>query len=168
MKISIIVAASANGVIGAGGELPWHLPDDFRYFKQVTMGKPIVMGRRTWESIGKPLPGRRNIVITRQPGFEAEGAAVVDSPQAAVAAAEGAGELMIIGGGEIYRRFLPRADTVYMTLVRANVEGDTHFPPLDEREWVLESRERHDADERHAFDFEFQVYRRRYFDCPST
>lgn len=161
MKISIVVAASSNGVIGAGGELPWHLPDDFRYFKQVTMGKPIVMGRRTWESIGKPLPGRLNIVVTRLPDFAAEGASVVDSPQAAVAAAEGAGELMIIGGGEIYRRFLPRADTVYMTLVRANVEGDTHFPPLDEREWVLESRERHDADERHAFDFEFQVYSRR-------
>ena len=160
MKISIIVAASANGVIGAGGELPWHLPDDFRYFRQVTMGKPVVMGRRTWESIGKPLPGRRNIVVTRQPGFEAEGASVVDSPQAAVAAAEGAGELMVIGGGEIYRRFLPNAATVYMTLVRANVEGDTHFPPLDEREWALESRERHAADERHAFDFEFQVYGR--------
>ena len=161
MKISLIVAASANGVIGADGELPWHLPDDFRYFKQVTMGKPIVMGRRTWESIGRPLPGRQNIVVTRQPDFEAAGATVADSPDAAVAAAEEAGELMIIGGGEIYRRFLPVADKVYLTSVDAEVEGDTHFPALDDSEWALESSERHEADERHAYAFEFRVYGRR-------
>ncbi len=161
MKISLIVAASANGVIGASGELPWHLPDDFRFFKQVTMGKPIVMGRRTWESIGRPLPGRQNIVITRQSGYEATGASVVDSPEAAVEAAEGADEIMIIGGGEIYRRFLPLADRVYLTRVEADVEGDTFFPTLGEAEWTVESSERHEADERHAYAFTFRTYRRR-------
>ncbi len=160
MKISLIVAASANGVIGAGGELPWHLPDDFRFFKEVTMGKPIVMGRRTWESIGRPLPGRQNIVITRQSGFEAPGASVVDSPEAAVEAAGEAEEVMIIGGGEIYRRFLPLADRVYLTRVDADIDGDTFFPDLEEGEWTVESREPHDADERHAYAFEFRVYGR--------
>ena len=99
----MIVAASANGVIGADGGLPWHLPADFRFFKQVTMGKPIIMGRRTWESIGRPLPGRQNIVITRQAGYQAEGATVVASPEAAIEVVDGAEEIMIIGGGEIYR-----------------------------------------------------------------
>ena len=160
MRISLIVAASANGVIGADGELPWHLPDDFRFFKQVTMGKPIVMGRRTWESIGRPLPGRQNIVITRQTGFEATGASVVDSPEAAVEAAGDQDEIMIIGGGEIYRRFLPMADRVYLTRVDATIEGDTFFPALDEGEWAVDSSERHDADERHAYAFEFRVYSR--------
>ncbi len=160
MNISIIVAASANRVIGAGGELPWHLPDDFRYFKQITMGKPIVMGRRTWESIGRPLPGRKNIVMTRRVGYEAEGASVVDSPEAAVAAAGDEGEIMIIGGGEIYRRFLPLTATVYLTHVEAEIDGDTHFPALPEREWQLVSSEAHPADDRHAYAFEFRVYAR--------
>ncbi len=161
MKISLIVAASANGVIGADGELPWHLPDDFRYFKQVTMGKPIVMGRRTWESIGRPLPGRQNIVVTRQRDFEAAGTTVVDSPEAAVATADETDELMIIGGGEIYRRFLPIAHRVYLTRVEVDVEGDTFFPALDDAEWRLASTESHPADERHAWAFEFRVYERR-------
>ena len=161
MKIGLIVAASANGAIGAAGELPWHLPDDFRYFKQVTMGKPIVMGRRTWESIGRPLPGRQNIVVTRQTGFEARGATVVESPEAAVDAVSEVEEVMIIGGGEIYRRFLPIADTVYLTFVDAHVDGDTYFPALDENEWRLDSSERHEADDRHAHAFEFRVYVRR-------
>ncbi len=161
MKISLIVAASANGVIGVDGELPWHLPDDFRFFKQVTMGKPIVMGRRTWESIGRPLPGRQNIVITRQSGFEAPGASVVDSPEAAVEAVNDADEVMIIGGGEIYRRFLPMADRVYLTRVDADIEGDTFFPALEDSEWKVESSEAHATDERHAYAFEFRVYSRR-------
>ena len=161
MKICLIVAASANGAIGVDGELPWHLPDDFRFFKQVTMGKPIVMGRRTWESIGRPLPGRQNIVITRQSDFEATGATVVDGPDAAINEAEDTDEIMIIGGGEIYRRFLPLADTVYLTRVEATVDGDTFFPELDESAWALESSERHDADERHAYAFTFCVYKRR-------
>jgi dihydrofolate reductase len=125
------------------------------------MGKPIVMGRRTWESIGRPLPGRRNVVITRQPGYEAAGAEVVGSPAEALDRLADSDEVMIIGGGQVYAEFLDAADTVYLTQVDAEIDGDTTFPPLDESDWRLESAEAHAADERHAYGFEFRVYRRR-------
>ena len=125
------------------------------------MGKPIVMGRRTWESIGKPLPGRRNVVITRQAGFPAEGADVVDSPDAALALLADSDEIMVIGGGEIYRQFLERASRVYLTRVDVELEGDTVFPTLDDRDWRLETADPHAADERHAYAFEFRRYVRR-------
>ncbi|NNC76783.1 MAG: type 3 dihydrofolate reductase [Woeseiaceae bacterium] len=159
MRISLIVAAAANNVIGADGGLPWHLPDDFQYFKRVTMDKPIVMGRRTWDSIGRPLPGRRNIVLTQKSGFVAEGAIVVQSPADALAAAGDVDELMIIGGGQIYDLFFDKADRIYLTRVATEVAGDTFFSKPDDT-WQLVSAEQHAADERHAFAFEFRIYDR--------
>lgn len=161
MRISLIAAASTNRVIGVDGALPWHLPDDFRHFRNTTMGSPVVMGRRTWASIGKPLPGRTNIIMTRQRDYTAEGALLVHSQDAALAAAGDAQELFVIGGGEIYVRFLPLAHRVYLTLVDAEVEGDVVFPELGETEWELVSRRPHAADARHAHAFEFRVYDRR-------
>ena len=160
MMISIIVAASENDVIGAAGELPWKLSDDLKRFKAVTMGKPIVMGRKTWESIGRPLPGRQNIVITRQEGYDAAGCEVVASPGGAIAVAGEADEIMVIGGSEVYDLFLPMANRVYLTRVHANVDGDAFFASLDEAEWRLVSDEPHAADERNEFDVSFRLYER--------
>lgn len=160
MRVSLIVAAAANNVIGAGGGLPWHLPNDFKYFKRITMGKPIVMGRRTWDSIGRPLPGRQNIVISRSKDFLAEGATVVKSPGEALAAAGDADELMIIGGGQVYELFFDKADCIYLTRVETDVEGDTFFPEPDSANWRLVSSEPNSSDDRHAYDFEFRVYKR--------
>ena len=159
--ISIIVAASTNNVIGVAGKLPWRLSDDLKRFKALTMGKPIVMGRLTWESIGRPLPGRRNIVVTRQPDFVADGCDVVASPAAALRAAGDADEVMIIGGGQIYELFLPKAGRVYMTRVHAEITGDAWFPELDDREWVLAAQESHAADDVNEYAFEFRTYERR-------
>ncbi len=157
--ISIIVAASENGVIGRDGELPWRLSDDLRHFKALTLGKPVVMGRKTWESIGRPLPGRQNIVITRQPGFVAAGAEVADSVDAAVAAARNADDIMVIGGSEIYALFLPLAARICLTRVHAQIDGDAFFSgPGDD--WHLVEDERHPADERNEFDYSFRVYER--------
>jgi dihydrofolate reductase len=161
VRISLIVAASANDVIGAGGALPWHLPDDFRWFRAQTMGKPVAMGRKTWESIGRPLPGRQNIVITRDRGYVATGVEVVHTPEAAVKSAGEAPELMVIGGAGIFRAFRPWASRLYLTRVDAVVEGDTRFPAPDPARWKLLTAESHAADERHVYPFEFQVYERR-------
>jgi len=150
--ISLIVAASTNNVIGAQGELPWRLSSDLKRFKAITMGKPIVMGRLTYESIGRALPGRQNIVITRQAEFKAEGCDVVQSIDAAIAAAGDAEEIVIIGGSHIYQEFLPRADRIYLTRVQADVEGDTYLPDLAADEWRESSREEYDADESNDFD----------------
>ena len=155
--ISMIVAASTNNVIGVNGELPWRLSDDLKRFKKITMGKPIVMGRLTFESIGRPLPGRQNIVITRQPGYAAESCDVVTSPEAAVAAAGDAAEIIIIGGGEIYTLFLPLADRIYLTRVHVELEGDAHFAPPDERDWRVTFSESGITDEKHDFDFTFET-----------
>ena len=136
-KIVLVVAAARNGVIGRDGDLPWRLPSDLKRFKALTLGKPVVMGRKTWASIGRPLPGRPNIVVTRDPDFAAPGAAVVASPEAGLAAARreaaalGAGEICVIGGGEIYRQVFDRADILHVTHVEAEVEGDTRFPEID-------------------------------------
>jgi dihydrofolate reductase len=159
--ISIIVAASANNVIGAGGELPWRLPDDLRRFKRLTMHKPIVMGRRTWESIGRPLPGRQNIVLTRRPDYEAPGCQVVTSPAEALRIAAGAAEVMIIGGSEIYALFLPKASRIYLTHVVADIDGDTYFPRIEQQDWRLVECEAHPADENNEFALEFRVYERK-------
>ena len=162
MLISIVVAASTNNVIGKDGQLPWRLPDDLRHFKAVTKGKPIVMGRLTWESIGRALPGRQNIVITRNPDYAAEGCDVVTSPAAALDAAAEAEEVMIIGGGRIYELFLPQARRLYLTRVKADIDGDTFFPAIveGERGWRLVSREAHAADDSNELGFEFRVYER--------
>ncbi len=158
--ISIIVAASTNNVIGARGELPWRLPDDLRRFKQLTMGKPIVMGRRTYESIGRPLPGRQNIVITRQPGFSAEGCDVVASPAAALSAAGDAAEIMVIGGSQIYELFLPKASRLYLTRVHADIDGDAFFPDVDAHDWRLSTSEAHEASDANEYAFDFRTYER--------
>ena len=126
--ISIIVAASTNNVIGVQGELPWKISDDLKRFKQLTMGKPIVMGRLTWESIGRALPGRQNIVITRRADYQADGCDVVESGAAALAAAGDVEEIMIIGGGQIYDLFLPKTNRLYVTRVHTEIEGDAFFP----------------------------------------
>ena len=158
--ISLIAAASENGVIGRDGGLPWRLSDDLRYFKSMTMGKPVVMGRKTWESIGRPLPGRRNIVVSRQPGFVAAGCEAVSSVGEAVVAAGDAEEIMIIGGSEIYALFLPLARRIYLTRVHADIDGDATLPTLGD-EWRLVDDQRHMADERNQFDYSYRVYERR-------
>ena len=159
--ISLIVAASTNNVIGVRGELPWRLSADLKHFKAVTMGKPIVMGRLTWESIGRALPDRRNIVITRQAGYEAEGCEVVDSIEAAIEVAGATGDILVIGGGDIYAQFMPRAERIYLTRVHVTIEGDAFFPELDESEWRLIESESHEADERNAHAFTFMTLERR-------
>jgi len=158
--ISIIVAVSTNNVIGTQGELPWRLSDDLKHFKQVTMGKPIIMGRKTWESIGRPLPGRQNIVITRQPGFQAEGCDVVTSIDAGIAAAGDVEEIMVIGGGQIYDVALPAAERLYLTRVHTEIEGDAFFPEIDEGEWRLVSDEQHRSDDKNEYPYSFQAYER--------
>ena len=160
MQVSLIAAVAENGVIGRDGKLPWHLPDDFRWFKAQTLGKPVVMGRKTWESLGRALPGRHNIVLTRQSGYAAPGTTVVHTAEAALGAAGDAEEVMVIGGGDVFEMFLPRATRVYLTRVDAVVEGDARFPELVEADWRLMSREHRRADARHRYDFEFCVYER--------
>jgi dihydrofolate reductase len=159
-SISFVVAASTNNVIGVAGNLPWHLSDDLKRFRALTMGKPIVMGRKTFESIGRALPGRQNIVISTQTDFAADGCDVVSSPEAAIVAAADAAEVMIIGGGEIYRLFLPLAKRIYLTRVKVELEGDTVFPPLDESDWLETAREEHSADESNDYDFAILTFSR--------
>ena len=161
MTISLVVAAANNDVIGSDGDLPWHLPDDLRNFKRITMGKPIVMGRKTHESIGRPIPGRRNIILTRDASYEADGCDVAHSAAQALELAGGAEEIMVIGGGEIYRLFLPVADRIYLTRVDADSDGDTIFPAPDAAEWELVSSDAHAADDRHAYAFEVMRYDRK-------
>ena len=166
MKLSLIAAVSDNGVIGRDGELPWHVPGDLRFFKRVTMGKPVIMGRRTWESIRKPLPGRTNIVVTRQHGYRADGAEVTATLEDALALAtevatrDGVEELMVVGGEELYRLALPVADRLYITEVHADVEGDARFPAWDRSAWVEQRRERMPADDENGVAYSFVVYER--------
>ena len=155
MKISIIVAMAQNRVIGRDNQLPWHLPADLRHFKATTMGKPIVMGRKTWESVGRPLPGRTNIVVTRDRDYTADGCVVVHTLDEALAAATGHDEVMVIGGAEFYRQVLPEATTLYLTLIHDAIEGDAFFPELDESEWHEVERQDFEPDEKnpHAYSF---------------
>ncbi len=159
--ISIVAAASSNNVIGLRGELPWKISDDLKRFKRITMGKPVVMGRRTWESIGRPLPGRKNIVISRQPGFSARGCEVVVSPAAALSVAGDAVEVMVIGGGQIYDLFLPKAGRLHITRVHADIKGDAFFPRIDPAAWELIESEAFTASAANEFAFDFQTYERR-------
>jgi len=166
IRLAVIVAAAENGVIGSANGLPWHLPEDLRYFKRVTLGKPVVMGRRTYESIGRPLPGRANIVVTRDPAFAVAGVTAVKSLDQAlalageIARAEGAPEVVVIGGAQIYRLALPRADRLYMTEVHARVPGDVLLPPIDWGQWREVSREHHRSAEANSCDYSFVVYER--------
>jgi dihydrofolate reductase len=160
VKLTLIVAVADNGVIGRQNELPWRLPADLKRFKAITMGKPIIMGRKTFESIGKPLPGRTNIVITRQSDLSLPGCVVVASLQAALVAAGDVDEAMIIGGAEIYRQSFAQADCVQLTEVHAVIEGDVRFPALSSRQWREIVREDYPADERHAHAYSFVTLER--------
>jgi dihydrofolate reductase len=158
--ISIIVAVAENGVIGSNNRLPWHLPDDLKRFKALSLGKPIVMGRRTFDSIGRPLPGRTNIVISRQSKLMIPGTVVVLSLDDALIAASAAPEIVVIGGAEIFKQVLPRTNTIHLTRVHARIEGDVFFPELDPLQWRKAAVEHHDADERHQYAFSFVTLQR--------
>ncbi len=160
MKLSLVVAMDKNRVIGIDGGLPWHLSSDLKYFRDITMGKPIIMGRKTHESIGRPLPGRRNIVVTRNSDFEAPGCDVVTSLEAALELVEDVEEVMMVGGASLYLDTLPVADHIYMTEVHAEVKGDTWFPEIDPDEWQEISRTEFSADENNEHHYSFVVYER--------
>jgi len=160
MIISIIVAMDKKGVIGLDGDLPWHLSADLKHFKSITMGKPLIMGRKTHESIGRPLPGRKNIVLTHSQEFKTEGCTVVYSLEEALIAAGEIDEVMIMGGSGIYDQALARADRLYLTEVHADVNGDVYFPEFDRSEWVEIEREDHSADDKNNFDYSFVVMER--------
>ena len=163
MTISIVVAASENQVIGRDNQLLWHLPNDMKFFKNCTWAMPVIMGRKTFESLGKALSGRTNIVITRQQDWEAPGVQVVSSLEEAVskAAEVDAKEAFVIGGGEIYEQALPLTNRIYLTRVHVSLEGDTYFPVLDPAKWVLLSNLDFPADDKHAYPYSFQVWERK-------
>lgn len=161
MSVSLIVAMSENGVIGRAGRLPWHLPADLKRFKQLTMGYTLVMGRKTYQSIGRALPGRKTIVVTRDSDFSPGTVEVARSVREALQKA-GGGEIFIAGGGEVFQQTLELADRLYLTVVQANVEGDTFFPELDWSQWREVSREDHPTDERNPYPYSFRVYERRW------
>ncbi|TSC79246.1 MAG: dihydrofolate reductase [Candidatus Peregrinibacteria bacterium Gr01-1014_25] len=163
MRISLIVAASENDVIGKNGTLPWHLPDDWKHFRDLTKGHPVIMGRKTYASIGRPLPERLNIVITRQSKLIIEGCTVVASLDDAlrIARESGAQEAFVIGGGEIYRDAARLADVIYLTRVHTTTDGDVTFPTIDPDAWREVAREEHPADEKHAHAFTFLTYERK-------
>jgi dihydrofolate reductase len=158
---SLVVAMARNRVIGRDNRLPWRLPADLAYFKQVTMGHPVIMGRRTWESIGRPLPGRQNIVVTRNRDYTAPGAAVVGSLDDAWRAAGDVEEACVIGGTSLFAEALPQADRIHLTEVEAEVEGDTYFPPFDRSQWVEREIARQARDDRHEYPFRIVVLERR-------
>lgn len=169
--LSMIIAAAENRVMGKDNQMPWHLPNDLQYFKKVTMGKPMIMGRKTYESLGKPLPGRPHIIITRQAGYVAPNAneqvQVVSTLEAAIAAAEALlknsehTEAMVIGGAEICNLAFPYTDRLYLTEVHAQVEGDVFFPEFDKSAWQEIGRESHAASEGNPYDYSFVVYQKR-------
>ncbi|MBZ2189183.1 dihydrofolate reductase [Alcanivorax sp. JB21] len=167
MQLALMVARAANGCIGRDNKLPWYLPNDLKYFKQVTLGKPIVMGRKTWESLKGPLPGRTNIVITRQAGYQAQGARVVSTLDEALTLAghvgliDGADEAIVIGGAEIYALALPQINRMYVTEVHADVGGDAFFPEVDMSQWQEAGREDFSAQPPNPYDYSFVVYQRR-------
>lgn len=163
IKISMAFAMAQNRVIGRDNALPWHLPQDLQYFKKITMGKPIIMGRKTFDSIGRPLPGRPNIVMTRNTDWQHDGVQVVHSIAEALALGtelaheKGVEELMVIGGSQIYTELLDQADRLYMTQVHAEVEGDDYFPEFSLEDWQLISQQNHCADDSNPYDYSFLV-----------
>lgn len=159
--VSLVAAMAENRVIGRGGGLPWRLPDDLKHFKRLTVDHTVIMGRKTFDEIKRPLANRRNVVISRNPAFRPPGVTVVPSLAEAVALGATEREVFVIGGGEIYRQALPLADRIYLTVVHAEVEGDTWFPTFEMTDgWVLEEETPHPADDRHAYSFTFRTYRR--------
>ena len=152
-RIYLVAAVAANGIIGAKGQLPWSLPEDLKHFKRLTMDHPIIMGRRTWESLKRPLPGRENIVVTRTPGYEAPGAAVASSLEAALALCAGEPVVFVIGGSRLFAESLPMAAGLVMTEIDRDYEGDTWFPEYDRSRWKESQREQHVTAEGTKFDF---------------
>ena len=166
--LTLVVARARNGVIGRGGTLPWRLPADLALFKQNTMGKPVIMGRKTWESLPiKPLPGRLNIVLSRDGSFEPPKALVCDTFSQAVQIArdqavdDGVEEICVIGGAALFELALPKARRLYLTEVEADVDGDVFFPPFEEADWTEVRRERHEADDKNQYPFTFRVLEKR-------
>lgn len=158
--IQIVVAMSENRGIGQQGKLPWHLPADLKHFKALTMGKPIVMGRKTYESIGRALPGRRNIILSRRADFSPEGCEVATSVDAVLAATQNEPVVCVIGGAEVYQLFLSRAEEIWLTLVHVTLDADAYFPPLDDA-WQQIHREDHKRDDKNPFDYSFIRLKRR-------
>jgi dihydrofolate reductase len=163
-KLAIICAMSLNRVIGRHNQLPWHLPADLQFFKRTTLGKPIIMGRKTYESIGRPLPGRTNIVITRQQHLDYDGVHLATSLPMAIDKAQQAArardqnEFFVIGGADLYEQALPLAQALYITQVQAHIDGDAYFPEWDKSAWQLAHSEHHPADDTHAYAMDFQHY----------
>ena len=160
-RLSLMVAMDRRGLIGAGGRLPWRLPAEMRWFRRMTLGKPVLMGRRTYQSIKGPLAKRQNLVLTRQPAFVAPGCVVVPSLDAALAAAGAAEEVVVIGGADVYALALPFADRLYLSVVEAELDGDTWFPPVDWRAWQVVWRATHPADADNAYGFHSFILERR-------
>jgi len=160
-RVTLIVARARNGVIGRAGTLPWRLPEDLAFFKRTTIGHPILMGRRTWESIGRPLPGRRNIVVSRQPGFAAAGAEVTASLDEALFLCRDSAEVFVIGGAQLYREALPHAQRLIVTEIDADFDGDTHWPAADPAQWREAAREHLAPTANRAFGIDFVTYLRR-------
>jgi dihydrofolate reductase len=156
--ISLIAAMAENRVIGKDGMLPWHLPEDLKRFKRTTVDHTVIMGRRTFDEIKRPLANRRNVVITRNRDFRQPGVTVVPNLDEALALGAGEREVFVIGGAEIFRLALPRADRLYLTVVHGTVEGDAYFPLFETGDWVLVEDQRHEADEKHAYAFSFRTY----------
>ena len=160
-QLHLIVAHARNGVIGKEGKLPWYLPEDLKHFKRTTLGKPVIMGRKTWESLGRPLPGRRNIVVTRQTGFTAEGAEVYSNLQEAVAAVKDEPIAFIMGGAQIYAEAMPQIQVAHITVLNADFEGDAFFKPLTDEEWNLVEEATFPATDTHPYSFSIRRYERR-------
>jgi dihydrofolate reductase len=162
MRISLIVAASENNAIGKDNQLLWHLPNDLKFFKNTTWGMPVIMGRKTFESVSKILPGRFNIVITSQTDWSFDGVTMANNLQDAITKAEATGckEAFIIGGGEIYKQSMEIASTIYLTRVHTTIDGDTFFPTIDETQWKLIDNKDFEKDTKHAYDYSFQKWER--------
>lgn len=161
MIISLIVAMDENRVIGYNDKLPWNLPSELKYFRETTKGKPVIMGRRTYESIGRPMPERLNIIVTRDKNYKAVGCIVVNSMEDAIKAAKGSDEIMIIGGAEIYKLFLPLANRLYITKVHGSFKGDTYFPKFNEGEWVKLNEKFVEKDKENTYSYTIMVLERR-------
>lgn len=161
MKVNLIVAMTDNACIGRDNKMPWHLPADLQHFKHITMSKPIIMGRKTYESIGRPLPGRENIVLTRNSDYKAEGCTVLPSLDTALLLLSHKNEVMIIGGANLYQQALPRVDTMYITWVRTTLQGDTYFPKWNQADWTLFMKTDHPAGNGNDYAYGFYIYHRR-------
>ncbi len=157
-ELHLIVAHARNGAIGIDGKLPWYLPEDLKHFKRTTLGKPVIMGRKTWESLGRPLPGRKNVVITRQADYVAEGAYVVPTIEAALEAVKDEPVAFIMGGAQIYEQTLPLVKVAHVTVINADYDADAYFKPLDDEHWLLDEEQTFPATDAHPFSFSIRRY----------